>query len=790
MPAATRPTSQDRIRAALWFAGQGFGIFPCWSTHANGTCRCPAGPSCSSPGKHPITPDGFKSATIDPAKITTFLAVASDPNYGLVPPEGVFILDVDGEGWQERLAELEAQHGPLPATLRDDTANGQHIFLRWPDAYPRPLKQLFGWVTRWGSGSHAGYVIGPRSVHASGAEYRPAANTALEVAVLPDAWAEAGVKPEHHNVVTVSDGRHFGAVGAGGRHDFLRDRARTLRGGGLSGEALFDAVMVLNEEHCKPPKTPDEVRRAIGDVETKFEPDPIAGTVEHEERMSATEPPMMSPTDDETLFPAPPARVAFDGLLGECTDFLLDGTDASETGILASLVAFCGSLMPARGYWHGRHTSSPFLALVGKSGIGRKGTAMYRVRDALQKVILADTIEKVRFEGIASGEGLVKALLDRSQQTFGVPTGVLFEEEYATFLAASGREGSNLDSRMRSVFDGKQLALRKVSDTIVVPEPYWLSGLAGITPSELQAKVPRDAFKNGSGNRWLWLPVIRRNVRVKSSDPVFPLEISKQLSLAHTQTIQKPALLAPGDGVDDLLSEYDEYLRAETVGLAADMTRRYAVIAYRIALVHASVERSGLVSRQHILRSIALTEYARAGLPFAFGDTLGDQGATYLLRMLLETDEGMLPQWTISKYFIRDPIKRQAAIDDLCRLGLAEVLKVSTRGRPASVLRLIPMRRDFRDFCALFGTGAHAEVPNSGNNAHKSTNSLRRSSAEGAHKGSESTPPEPQTGEIVDATATWAKPCRDYHHHTSSHRSTPEGWICITCDPPAQEGNQ
>ena len=187
-----RPTNQDRIRAALWFAERGFGIFPIWSTHDDGTCRCPAGGSCTSPGKHPITADGFKAATTDAQRITTFLSAASAPNYGMTCPEGVFALDVDGDGIAP-LAELEARYGALPATLRTQTANGQHIFLRWPDAHPRPLKQLFGYVTRWGTGSHAGYVIGPRSVHSSGVAYTPADGAVPEIATLPEAWAVAGV---------------------------------------------------------------------------------------------------------------------------------------------------------------------------------------------------------------------------------------------------------------------------------------------------------------------------------------------------------------------------------------------------------------------------------------------------------------------------------------------------------------------------------------------------------------------------------------------------------------------
>src|SRR3990167_8878913 len=124
MPAqpAVRPTSADRIRAARWFAEHGFGVFSCWSATAVGVCRCPKGTLCDSPGKHPITTNGFQDATTDPERIGTMLSAASEPNYGLVCPDGVFALDVDGDGTGQ-LAELEARLRALPPSLRTATSN-------------------------------------------------------------------------------------------------------------------------------------------------------------------------------------------------------------------------------------------------------------------------------------------------------------------------------------------------------------------------------------------------------------------------------------------------------------------------------------------------------------------------------------------------------------------------------------------------------------------------------------------------------------------------------------------
>lgn len=805
--AAERPSNQDRVKAAHWFAQQGFGIFPVWSTTDSGRCKCPDGSSCSSPGKHPITPDGFKSATTDPHRIETFLSAASEPNYGMLCPEGVFAWDVDTDEERGRLARLVDEHGDLPATLRTDTAHGQHVFWRWPEGLPRPIRQMFGMVTRWGSGKMSGYVIGPRSVHQSGAQYRPAEGTPFAIATLPEAWARAALGDP--DSIRITGRKEATEVQVGHRHDHLRDTARYYAGTVRDPDALFAAVWAENQK-LPSPKTEDEVRRAVGEVLARFGPDPVEEDPDtgEDRPVRLSEPPMMSPTDDESLFPAPLAQAAYSGrLLGQVTDHLLGGTDASPVAILASLLSFCGALVPSWGYWHGRHTSSPFLALVGRSGIGRKGTAMFRVRDALGYTLGMDTVNRVRFDGVASGEALVKSLLDRSQVTFGVPTGLLFEEEYATFLAASGREGSNLDSRMRSAFDGKQLAHRKVGETLYVAEPYWLSGLVAITPTELQGKVTKASFKNGSGNRWLWLPVERRPARVVSTEPILPEELSLAIEDAHHATFKTPVRVDPGPGVDDLLSEYDDFLRADSVGLAADMTTRYGVIAFRIGLVHAAVERSEVVTRDHITSAIALTEYARAGLGYCFGDALGDESSTYLLRMLLESEEGELPQWTITRHFIRDPIKRQAAIDDLVRLGLAEVVKTKTRGRTAAALRLVPRRRsrtDFLHFFPLFATAHNSEdtpemgsdAPNRGNNGNKvdlSVNGAVRKREEGGKKGHE-TDPEPvvdqRTGEVKDATAEWAegRPCADFRaHQLLAFRGGDGLWRCPECHPPEEE---
>jgi len=222
-----------------------------------------------------MTLHGFKDATTDPDRIATMLAApGSNGNYGVVPAPGFVIIDVDGEGWREKLRGLG-----LPKTLAVETANGVHLYFGWPDENGPAPSTLWGWKVR--SEAHGGYVVGPGSVHQTGFTYRIAhvnGDDPLTVLYQRTHDLPKSFIPQQQSAstsITVGTGlRMPESVPEGSRHDYLRDRARTLRGGGLTGDALFNAVSALNQR-LPQPKTDEEVRRAIGDVESKFGEDPL-----------------------------------------------------------------------------------------------------------------------------------------------------------------------------------------------------------------------------------------------------------------------------------------------------------------------------------------------------------------------------------------------------------------------------------------------------------------------------------------------------------------------------------
>jgi hypothetical protein len=631
----------DPVAAATYFVERlGFTAFPVYGARG-GKCLC-GDPhdgvgkhhAPENIGKHPATPQGFKNATSDMRMIRTFLGNPGTPNYGLNAPVDVLAIDVDGPDGLAHWAELERLYGPLPVTLTTLTANGRHYFFAWPaNAGAMPTGKLFGFVTRR---HDDGYVIGPGSVHVSGVVYdtlRQSNGMPYDIVEFPATWVEAAQGRRADNVITI--GRRLPQVGE--RHDWLRDTARLYAGTVRDPDALKAAVMAENAKLAVP-KSEAAVDAAIGKVLARFpadptEPDPETGA------------PVRSSPEDVAFeilgastsgaFPDPPAAIAFEGLCGDVVASLAAQTDASEAGLLATFLTMAGGVLAVRGYYHGDHPSGVMTTLVGNSSTGRKGTTTVAVWDALLSGMGAQYEQ--RFDGLNSGEGLVFALQEM-QKGGAHAHAIMVEEEFSRILTVTRREGSTLDSQLRVAFDARplQVRTRAKAANLRVDVPYCLAALCGITPKELKSLLTQVSLSNGSANRWLWVPVERREVHASGTSAYqLPYEVAQELRAAHEAAAPGGARVATSGAAAEILNAYGEFLTG-LEGTAGDLSRRFNVIAFRLALTHAALERSWTVEQRHVDRSIALTEYARSGLYWVFGSSTGAAGADHLARRLAD----------------------------------------------------------------------------------------------------------------------------------------------------------
>src|SRR5262249_31022128 len=150
--------------AARGYATRGWPVLPLHSVRG-GHCTC-GKPDCASPGKHPfglLVAHGLKDCSTDEAVIRHWWTQQRDATLGIVTgaTSGTFVLDVDPRhGGDERLAELEREHGPLPRTTEAATGGGgRHLFFAYP-GMRIPSRPIAPGLDVRGDG---GYVVAPPS---------------------------------------------------------------------------------------------------------------------------------------------------------------------------------------------------------------------------------------------------------------------------------------------------------------------------------------------------------------------------------------------------------------------------------------------------------------------------------------------------------------------------------------------------------------------------------------------------------------------------------------------------
>lgn len=179
---------QTPLELAKHYVAQGLPVFPCRS-HAEEHVDQATGEIITLGEKTPLTPNGFKAATRFPRIIERWWSDWPDAAVGLPTGEktGFFALDIDnkpgGANGFDWLAEMEAEHGPLPDTARVTSPNGGlHIY----------FKYVVGTRNRGALGagvdirSEGGYVLAAGSTMANGRSYKWETDT-REIADAP-AW--------------------------------------------------------------------------------------------------------------------------------------------------------------------------------------------------------------------------------------------------------------------------------------------------------------------------------------------------------------------------------------------------------------------------------------------------------------------------------------------------------------------------------------------------------------------------------------------------------------------------
>jgi len=367
-------------------------------------------------------------------------------------------------------------------------------------------------------------------------------------------------------------------------------------------------------------------------------------------------------------------------------------TDAGYEGLLLTTLTYAGSLIGhgVSAFYGSRlqHTNV-FAALVGTTGVSRKGTTGDLVRGVWKQV--TDATNGIAYSA-NSGEGVIALAAKRN----GDPV-LIIEEEFARFLSAKGRDNATLSPIMRQAFD--DVVLSSVTATRMVrAEVHHVSMIAHITREEVTESFGGVDLKNGFANRIAWAGVFSRGSVVTVYDNDIGTTLRDDLRAMLDWVLKLPAPLIGGathrftDPARAMLLDAAARYGAG-VGLAPFLSRRLDTIAARLALIYACFDHERTIDVIHVEAALAVTDYAYASAQWVWPETTGDAKADFVLRHLTAAPGRFLNNAEIRALIGHRPLDVQIVVDKLGIMGYARKAQRPRRdgkpGRPQDGIELL-----------------------------------------------------------------------------------------------------
>ena len=344
------------------------------------------------------------------------------------------------------------------------------------------------------------------------------------------------------------------------------------------------------------------------------------------------------------------SEAALYGLGGDIIRKLSPQSEAHPAALLFQLFVFFVNLVGRAPYWSvegKRHYLVLFTLLVGPTSLGRKGSSLgylKRIFEPLDPKWFKDSLK----DGLSSGEGLIYHVRDATALDAGVVDKrlLVIEEEFASVLRVVAREGSTLSTTVRKCWDGESLNVMTKNSPLKATEPH-VSLIGHITQTELERYIDETEIANGFGNRFLPICVSRSRV-LPFGGTLEESEISSMSQqLGECVEFARTVEEMPFDKAARFywIRIYDE-LTSREPNLFGAMTARAAPQIRRLACVYALLEKSRLVSRDHLLAAHSAWKFSEDSCRYLFGQATGNTVADKIIKAL--SIEGSLTRSEIS----------------------------------------------------------------------------------------------------------------------------------------------
>ncbi len=396
---------------------------------------------------------------------------------------------------------------------------------------------------------------------------------------------------------------------------------------------------------------------------------------------------------------------AFYGILGEITRFIEPQTEADPAAVLFQLLIAFGNHVGRKAFFQveqSRHYANLYVILIGKTAIGRKGTALDHIKAIMTQ---ADPFYITQFaSGLSTGEELIWHVRDpitathydkkkKTSENVVIDKGVedkrlfVVESEFARPHRAMARPTNTLSTVIREAWDSKEGHLGTMTkNQSTRATGAHISMAAHITEEELNRELPECDFFNGFANRFLWSEVERSKLLPDGG------KLNRELLKQHADTLAKA--LASAAEIEEMTRDdeaqalwrevYPELSRARPAMLGA-VTSRAESQVLRISMILVLSDGSSKIGVEHLRAALALWDYCYRSACRFFGQRLTDSKAQKILDALRQKPAGMTRKQILDEVFGRN-LSAEAlasALALLLKSKLAYCKAESTEGRTA-----------------------------------------------------------------------------------------------------------
>jgi hypothetical protein len=414
-------------------------------------------------------------------------------------------------------------------------------------------------------------------------------------------------------------------------------------------------------------------------------------------------------------WPVFPLEEACPGLVGEFVSLATRDSEADPAAVCVTMLARFAAEVYGLAEGQGPHvyvgeTLHPprlFAVICGNSSKSRKGSSLSPVtklftREYCLPSEMASLPLPAKGSGgpLSTGEGLANQVRDESEEERerrhrmnpnepirapGDKRLIIQDEEFASGLACTKREGNTLSMGLRSFWDSGDYAPLTKNNPIRVKNAH-ICIITHITMQELAVALTDVQAFNGFGNRFLWICARRSKlIPLPSRMPAEkrrPLQNELWRLVAQAQKCGLATISAGARAQWEIISPE---ISKDHSGLAGSIINRAEAQTLRLALIYTLLDGREQIEERHLDAALARWRYAQDSALYIFGDRAADPLEEKILAAL---EPGPLTATELSAAFSRNiPKERlQAALEQLEARQRISITKIKGAGRPQTII--------------------------------------------------------------------------------------------------------